>query len=185
MKNLKTLNQIHVNSENGDCKFRGEMDSQAKEEVMVFNKFISVYPDAINEKTIKKINPPEPDIYCELQNGQEIYFELTECVIESLVKSMAYALKKVRLTELGTYCGKVDAFKEHSMFLKSMEKFCKKYEAEAPIELISYFNQQPEPLGNALKNYEEFVKVNLGRSPFKRIWVYSMYKNEVLFDLSR
>ncbi len=159
-------------------------DHQANEELQIFKKFVSVYPDKINEETIKNIDSPYPDIFCETQSGQKLYFELTECVVESIAKSTGDLIKESRSQNRGeVISGQVTAFTEDALFEKSMGKFKKTYEkmnADDSIELVSYFNQQIEPLSDVLLQYKSFVELNISSSPFKRVWVYSVYQNEVL-----
>jgi len=62
-----------------------------------------------------------------------------------------------------------------------MEKFGKSYQADAPIELIPYFNQQAETLGDVLSRYSYFVEEHIGKSPFRRAWVYDVFHNTIKY----
>lgn len=162
------------------------MDSKSQYEIAIFKKFISVYPYKINEGTIQKLEVEnKPDIYCELSNGDKCYFELTECVCESIAQQTGESLKALRTNKELTNRHNAIAFKEDSLFNKSMEKFGKKYQADAPIELVSYFNQQAEPLGDILSRYDYFVKEYIGNSPFRRVWVYDVFHNKILYNLPK
>ncbi len=77
------------------------------------------------------------------------------------------------------------AFKEDSLFNKSMEKFGKSYQADAPIELLSYFNQQAGPLGDVLSRFSYFVGDNIGKCPFRRVWVHDVFHNKILYHFPK
>jgi len=61
--------------------------SQGKREIQIFKQFTDVCPYKINLTSIKKENPPKPDIYCKLKDGTELYFELVECLDNSIAKT--------------------------------------------------------------------------------------------------
>ncbi|MDV2502758.1 MAG: hypothetical protein RX318_02235 [bacterium] len=63
------------------------MNEQSKAEILIFEKFARVCPYAIDENTIKKEEPPKPDISCNLSDGTPMAFELVECRDESLAQS--------------------------------------------------------------------------------------------------
>lgn len=60
--------------------------SQGKREIKIFKKFMDECPYKINLTSVKKENPPKPDIYCKLKDGTELYFELVECLDNSIAK---------------------------------------------------------------------------------------------------
>jgi hypothetical protein len=158
------------------------MDSKSKYEAAIFNKFISVYPYKINPETIQKLEiKNKPDIYCELSSGGKVYFELTECVCESIAKQTGDTLKALRTNKDLSKGRSAIAFKEDALFNKSMEKFGKNYQADGPSELLSYFNQQAEPLGDVLSTYDYFVKERIKKSSFRRVWVYDVLNNNILY----
>lgn len=158
------------------------MNSKSKYEIAIFKKFISVYPYKINEQTIQKLEiENKPDIYCELSNKDKCYFELTECVCESIAQQTGESLKALRANKGLNKVHNAIAFKEDLLLNKSMAKFGKNYQADGPIELLSYFNQQAEPLGNILSIYDCFVKERIDKSPFRRVWVYDVFHNKILY----
>ncbi len=61
--------------------------SQGKREIQIFKQFSEVCPYKINLISVKKENPPKPDIYCKLKDGTELYFELLECLDNSIAKT--------------------------------------------------------------------------------------------------
>jgi hypothetical protein len=56
------------------------MDRHEQRELGVFGDFASVCPLRIDPKSIKKREPPEPDILCEVAEGGRLAFELVELV---------------------------------------------------------------------------------------------------------
>ncbi len=157
---------------------------KSKYEMEVFKKFTAViWPYyKINKNTIRSLTPPSPDIYIESEDGQKFYFEITECIDNAIAKQTGDILKSLRVNKNLPESYKTVAFKEKLLFKSSMEKFQKEYEADGPIELLSYFNQQPKPLEDILlESYRDFVKEYLKKSPFTRVWVYDVFHNKILF----
>ena len=61
-------------------------------------------------------------------------------------------------------------------------KFNKKYESIYIIELLCYYELQPElPENRWLPQLEAFVSKQIRRSPFSRIWVYSVIQNRIIY----
>lgn len=159
-----------------------KVNKKSRYEITIFRKFTSICPHKINKDTIESLNPPHPDISLEVKNGEKLYFELVECVLECLAKQTGDFLKVLRenkeLTKENYY---PIGFKEDSVFNKAMEKFGKRYKADAPIELLAFLNEQAPPLGDALTKFSYFVKEKIGKSPFRRVWVYDVSNNKILF----
>lgn len=62
------------------------------------------------------------------------------------------------------------------------KKFEKKYETEHKIDLLAYYELQPEiPENNWLPSVREFVKNNIKSSRFQRVWIYSTTQNRIIF----
>jgi len=61
--------------------------NQGKREIQIFKQFTDVCPYKINLTSVRKENPPKPDIYCKLKDGTELYFELVECLDNSIAKT--------------------------------------------------------------------------------------------------
>ena len=56
--------------------------SQTRSELGVFQTFSEVCPLDIIRESISKRNPPEPDVFCKLGDGEEVAFELVEIIDE-------------------------------------------------------------------------------------------------------
>lgn len=62
------------------------LDKQAKEEIRVFREFAKISPYPIALSSIKKEEPPKPDISCELRDGTSMAFEVVECIDTSFAR---------------------------------------------------------------------------------------------------
>ena len=60
---------------------------QERREIQIVKKFADICPYKIDATSVKKENPPKPDIYCKLKDGTELYFELVECLDNSIAKT--------------------------------------------------------------------------------------------------
>ena len=62
------------------------------------------------------------------------------------------------------------------------EKFKKKYKTEPEIELLAYYDSQPEiPENNWLPSVRKFVERNIEGSAFRRVWIYSTTHDRIIF----
>lgn len=59
------------------------VNKQKYRELLIFKEFAEVSPLCIDINSIESRDPPEPDIVCLLQNGNYVYFELTELIDRS------------------------------------------------------------------------------------------------------
>jgi hypothetical protein len=64
------------------------MHQQGKNEIRIFKMFSKISPYPIDLGSIKKKEPPEPDISCNLLDGTPIAFELIECIDVSIAQSV-------------------------------------------------------------------------------------------------
>lgn len=55
------------------------------------------------------------------------------------------------------------------------------YITSYPIELLAYFGWQRPPRMSRLSPLESYLKTNLGKSPFRRVWVYDYFSRRVLY----
>lgn len=94
-------------------------------EVALFLRFIEASNLSIDRSSIEKRHPPEPDILCAHQTEGEIAFELVELCDPRLAKSIA------KLD--GSYVRTSDP---SSLIIS--KKLRKKYQTNAPVELLCY-----------------------------------------------
>jgi hypothetical protein len=98
---------------------KGEM------EVAVFLRFLEASHLPIDRNSVEKRSPPEPDILCTHQPGGTVAFELVEMCDSRVASSIAKASESYLRTS------------DPSPNIIS-KKLRKKYEIDAPIELLCY-----------------------------------------------
>lgn len=220
-------------------------------------------PISINEDSIRNKEPPKPDIYCELEDGTPIAFELVECIDDSLARLSSDTPKLLNLLrkevevlpkekkeefygKLGNTIINVSFVEKASIRMKKgeistiidylltledhaegpypmrdhqalrnvvrlinitrgpfsrpdftslpvnwigepakkriEEKFKTPYEIESRTELLAYYKLQPViPESHWLNEVQDFVANNIGDSPFQRVWIYSVYGNQIIY----
>jgi hypothetical protein len=67
---------------------RTEID-KAQIELVVFARFVRLSGLPVQENSIQKRRPPEPDILCELQSQGQIAFELAEACVPEFAQAIA------------------------------------------------------------------------------------------------
>ena len=60
---------------------------QAQHEIRIFKMFSKIAPYPIDQRSIIGREPPEPDIFCYLQDGTGMSFELVECIDSSIAQT--------------------------------------------------------------------------------------------------
>ncbi len=139
-------------------------------EIEIFRKFIPKCPYPIQKGSIQKMSPPEPDILCKLEDGEEKYFELVECVDAYLAESLSL---KIPVGGFLPTDGQIWTEPLEKKFIKKYPKIC---------ELFAYYDRQPIIAENTwLLIMEDYIKNNLKRSQFKRVWIYSVPQERILF----
>jgi len=96
IKNKKILSIGEGNKVNLIIKAKGESvkNKLTKNEIRIFKKFAEeLCPYLINPTSIKKKDPPEPDISCSLSDGSILAFELVEIIDEDLARSRYDSLR--------------------------------------------------------------------------------------------
>ncbi len=142
-------------------------DRQSEDEVAIFSKFARSLPYFTQIDSIQKGQEPEPDIVCKLSDGTTVYFELVECVDNSVAKFF--------------YGGSLNGgFFSDDLCLGSIAKKVKKKYSHS-CDLLVYFDLQPVVTEKSWLPYvEDFVKENIKQSPFKRIWIYSVPQEKIM-----
>jgi len=62
-------------------------------------------------------------------------------------------------------------------------KFAKNYEIKCRLELLAYYDLQPEliPENCWLPSVKKFIKEKIESSKFQRVWIYSVTRNKIMF----
>ncbi|MFH1094387.1 MAG: hypothetical protein V1739_09610 [Candidatus Omnitrophota bacterium] len=145
-----------------------ENDQQAKDEETIFRKFLEQCPYHIQSDSIEKRQAPSPDILCKLSDGATICFELVECVDNSIAKSV--------------YGGSLQGgfFSDDLCLERIAKKFGKKYSNGC--DLLVYFDLQPVVAEESwLPQVQNFIRENIKNSSFKRVWIYSIPQEKIMF----
>ena len=100
-------------------------------ELDVFSEFSKRSPLNVDEGSIEKRCPPEPDILCRLGDGERVAFELKELCSENIARASSHLLKTGH--EQPKYIRDGDS---EDYVLK--ETLGKRYVTEHPIELLFY-----------------------------------------------
>ncbi len=240
------------------------MNRQDKTEILIFEKFAKICPYNIEKNSIKKKNPPEPDIECTLSDKNTIAFELVQsidnsiasstydsiniekafhatlenlsdpkkeefmskfanasiyvsfdksstvnkrkklipAIIDTLLKSDDITRGEVNLhsfpnlrksvrsihIDRGEFQEPIFGFNSATSFGEPcMErikgKFAKRYETKHKIDLLIYYELQPElPEDQWFPAVKEYIKNNIKKTVFKRVWLYSVTKNKIIFN---
>ena len=90
---------------------------QKQDEITIFKKFVSVCPYKIDLATIEQCDPPSPDIFCSIVDGNIRHFELVECIDSSIAKQLSTSI------DFRTAC--LDGIK--NLFITQQEIFNTKY----------------------------------------------------------
>ena len=62
-------------------------------------------------------------------------------------------------------------------------KFLRSYKTSFEIELVAYYSLQPEiSINHFLDDFINYVKKNIEKSQFERVWLYSYTKNKILYN---
>lgn len=91
------------------------------------------------------------------------------------------------LINRGTYVGPIFNLTPFTYFDEPAKeriesKFKKNYETKSSVELLAYYQLQPEIPENAwLPSVQEFVESNISESQFQRVWIYSCTQNRVIY----
>jgi len=62
-------------------------------------------------------------------------------------------------------------------------KFLRSYKTSYKIELVAYYSLQPEiPINHFLDDFINYVKKNIEKSQFERVWLYSYTKDTIIYN---
>ena len=146
-------------------------------EKRVAKLFAKVCPLKIKIDSIENRDPPEPDILCERENGQKVALELVEVIDEGLAKSVY------------TSSGKGGSY-GHPIIKQICKKLSKSknYDTKARMELLVYYDLQPQMPTNVLKptleEHSMMLKKKLRKSDFKKIWIFNDRTSEILYQIT-
>lgn len=232
------------------------MDRHKQKEEAVFAEFASICPLGIDLASIKKREPPQPDIFCETKEGT-LAFEMVELVdrdhiarpganqlelMDSMLQARNNLPKEIRsafgnawvgvkfrpqsirkrnavakevvneLTRIdSTFSGELtlmegdtrvatadvkrrDSIVDGPHFRVLIaghydpiprdaleQKFRKKYESDAPIDLLAYYDRQHAPLDEQIDELIQFIKANIAKSSFGGVWIFNLFDRRICY----
>lgn len=137
-------------------------------EVAVFMRFLEVSQLSIDRNSVEKRSPPEPDILCTHQSEGAVAFELVEMCDPRLAQSIAETNEGYLRTS------------DPSANIIS-KKLQKKYETDAPIELLCYTaGRIITPDNVILPTIEPHLRAL--RHTFRRVWLLGRKGIYVVWD---
>lgn len=62
------------------------------------------------------------------------------------------------------------------------DKFAIEYDTESTVELLAYYELQPEfPEDHWVEEVQDYLVRKIDNSPFERVWIYSMPRNHIIY----
>jgi hypothetical protein len=156
------------------------MLTQELSELLAFQAFAdatNIVGIEIDPASITNERPPAPDISC-LVNGRPYFFELSQIVDEDLAKDIGDSTKTKVDSDGGWYS------EEEPLIGRISAKASKTYSTSGErVDLLLYYERQfPFAPAEHLKKYEaEIASALLPKGPFSRIWIFEMWKNEIVW----
>lgn len=155
-----------------------------RRERRTFIQFASAAKLDVDPRTIQNRAAPEPDIFCEVL-GRGCYFELGEVTTETIPKSEAEARRAGRDVYGG--CISPTGPVEKMVFGKCGKTYTS---GSVPVELLLHFSvghQVPHPglLSAWLAESRDSVMTALNASPFRVIWFFDCWTQQVLEVIAR
>ena len=154
---------------------------QQKEELVVFENFMRVCGCPIIADSVALQSPPKPDIFCRLQTGVTIEFELTNSIDQQLARNMNDA----RILDKG---GLNNDDPIERMVLDKAEKLKEgKYERSAQrFELLVYLGLMPI-YPRQKETIPLFLERNKKIQGFDKIWIFrdDQEKPQILWSMER
>lgn len=138
---------------------------QKQEELTVFKNFIRICDYPIVETNIIQQDPPKPDIFCKLQNGNSVEFEL----INAIDYQLAQKMNDKKILDKGGFCGNPI---EMIILDKNNKLREGKYVLSADcFDLLVYLGLMPLfPHWN--NTMPSFLETNKKKWIFNRIWIF-------------
>ena len=131
--------------------------AKGEHEKAIFLRFLEASQLPIFRDSVEKRAPPEPDIHCRHESEGALAFELVELCDPNLAKSIADASESYLRTS------------DPSLKIVS-KKLSRKYESDAPIELLCYTEDRIITPDNViLPTIEPLLRA--WRHVFRRAWL--------------
>ena len=61
------------------------------------------------------------------------------------------------------------------------EKFRKKYQSDAPINLLAYYDRQHAPLDEQIDELIQFINAKIANSSFRSVWIFNLFDRRICY----
>ena len=137
-------------------------EKKAARELQVFEDFISRCGLPIDRQSIKKCDPPEPDILCKV-SGEYVAFELAEVCSPEIPRAISHIPPTVGVSNC-IWSGNPLPKTARNKIKKS-----KNYRTDYPIELLFYTaGRVVQPAEMSIVSIQDSFSSDAGR--FRRVW---------------
>ena len=135
-------------------------------ELAIFREFVNKANLPVRPESIKKPGEhSEPDIFCTMNNGEEVAFELVEICADDLASRIAKQLNGVAKTTSSTFDPTENILRQ---------KLHKTYKTQLPIELLCYTNGRVvSPDCRIIVEARRWTDAIEG--PFRKVWLLGEY----------
>ena len=141
---------------------------KARRELEVFRDFAQRCGLSIVPGSIENREPPQPDIYCEIEGEGPMAFELTEFVADSFAKEIDYVSKHPEDS------GKTLVRGGEAMPILAKKLANENYDRSYPIDLICYTAGHTGLPPNVLfPQMCTYIKEHPDTGPFQGVWFMS------------
>ena len=137
-------------------------EKKAARELQVFEDFISRSGLPIDRQSIRKCDPPEPDILCKV-SGEYVAFELAEVCSPEIPRAISH------IPPTGGVSNFIRSGDPLPEIAKKKIKKSKNYRTDYPIELLFYTDGRVvQPPDMSIPSIQDSFSSDTGR--FRRVW---------------
>ncbi len=147
-------------------------EKKAARELQVFEDFISRSGLPIDRQSIRKCDPPEPDILCKV-SGECVAFELAEVCSPEIDSAISHALSTGGVSNYTRSGNPVPEIARKKI------KKSKNYRTDYPIELL-FYTDGVQPPDMSIPSIQDSFSSDTGR--FRRVWFMGNETCECVVD---
>jgi hypothetical protein len=174
------INHVGGLSPKFEQRFRGE-GSETKEAIQhnYSNAIISLWPhDSVTERKVLSASSQVFRFLINQPNGVQGNLDLSE---NPLLARIFENILVLRCEQLGPLFWITPGGPIGDPLLESLlKKLRLPYRSDSPIDLLAYYDLQPDPLPKKLSEAMDLVRQILDSSSFRRVWIYSHYEHKLL-----
>ena len=138
-------------------------EEKAKIEILTFEEFVGRSDLPIDRQSIRKCEPPEPDILCKV-SGEYVAFELVEVCSPEIPQMVSFMLQKKGESSQGVWTDDP----AYEIAVKKIKKSLK-YQTDYPIEILFYTDGNVvQPPDMSIRFIQDAFSSHAGR--FRKAW---------------